>query len=362
VSIRAIENIALPVREDPPPPRVVQTSTARPPTRANTWKPLESGDIYWPRSIEAMSPPGLPEIQIQDEMQQIRSKRIAKLDLPDWLHCGREDNRFVTFTDGTNACMRNRKDSKLVQGEVMAFYLARMLGMANTPAVVLSETSSNQWSTKEITALPSTDIVALIQWIPRLTKTVMPEAIVNRLVGSQGPLSATSATGMDPDDLSDLVQWSDLIVFDFLTGNYDRVVSMMDGAESEGDASQLKETVHNLGRSTKTSSLWMLDNESSFLDAYTLMYAPGSQGHKFVRFHARALQTLCLFRRRTVERVEALASSDQPDQLLLEFVRKGEPLFDKLPGLDTAARAQFRIAFASRLRMVAQWFETCREL
>ena len=124
----------------------------------------------------------------------------------------------------------------------------------------------------------------------------------------------------------------------------------------------MKETVHNLGRSTKTSSLWMLDNESSFLDAYTLMYAPGSQGHKFVRFHARALQTLCLFRRRTVERVEALASSDQPDQLLLEFVRKGEPLFDKLPVLDAAALSRFSIVFARRLRMVAQWFETCREL
>ena len=55
----------------------------------------------------------------------------------------------------------------------------------------------------------------------------MPEAIVDRLIGSQGPLTATSATGVDPDDLSDLVQWSDLIVFDFLTGNYDRVVSMM---------------------------------------------------------------------------------------------------------------------------------------
>ena len=97
--------------------------------------------IFWSRSLEASSPPGLPEIQIQEEMQQIRGKKVALLDLPDWLHCGRERNRFVTFADGSNACLRARARPELIQGEVMAFYLARILGMANTPVVVLSEVS-----------------------------------------------------------------------------------------------------------------------------------------------------------------------------------------------------------------------------
>lgn len=88
------------------------------------------------------------------------------------------------------------------------------------------QTSSSQWNSKDLT-LPSTDIVALIQWIPRLTKATLPEAIVDRLVGGKGPLVPRATRGMDPDDLADLVQWSDLIVFDFLTGNYDRVASMM---------------------------------------------------------------------------------------------------------------------------------------
>ena len=100
--------------------------------------------IFWSRSLEASSPPGLPEIQIQEEMQQIRGKKVARLDLPDWLHCGRERNRFVTFADGSNACLRARGSARpdLIQGEVMAFYLARILGMANTPVVVLSEVST----------------------------------------------------------------------------------------------------------------------------------------------------------------------------------------------------------------------------
>ena len=134
--------------------------------------------------------------------------------------------------------------------------------------------------------------------------------------------------------------------------------SFQDGAESEGNLGLLKETVHNLGRSTKTSSLWMLDNESAFLDAYALMYARGAQsdaqsGKRFVRLHDRILQTVCLFRRQTVERVEALAQSQRPDQILLGFVDKGEPLFRKLPKVH--ADSPFGLNFAHRLDKLVKW-------
>ena len=39
-------------------------------------------------------------------------------------------------------------------------------------------------------------------------------------------LSSNKEEGLDEDLLTELVQWSDLIVFDYLTGNYDRVASM----------------------------------------------------------------------------------------------------------------------------------------
>ena len=51
----------------------------------------------------------------------------------------------------------------------------------------------------------------------------------------------------DSTALEKLLQWSDLILFDYLTGNYDRVASMLDGAEKEARPAVLKETVHNLG-------------------------------------------------------------------------------------------------------------------
>ena len=57
----------------------------------------------------------------------------------------------------------------------------------------------------------------------------------------------SALTETEPDALEKLLQWSDLILFDYLTGNYDRVASMLDGAEKERRPAVLKETVHNLG-------------------------------------------------------------------------------------------------------------------
>ena len=79
-------------------------------------------------------------------------------------------------------------------------------------------------------------IVVLIEWLPDLTKATMPDLLLNKLQ-SYGSLrfpvdgqtlerlSSDKEDGLDKELLSELVQWSDLIVFDYLTGNYDRVAS-----------------------------------------------------------------------------------------------------------------------------------------
>ena len=80
-------------------------------------------------------------------------------------------------------------------------------------------------------------VVALIEWLPDLTKTTMPYILLNKLEAKQSehnPLDASELKSLSEDEhedldehvLSDLVQWSDLIIFDYLTGNYDRVASM----------------------------------------------------------------------------------------------------------------------------------------
>ena len=103
-----------------------------------------------------------------------------------------------------------------------------------------------KWNTNEI--------VALIQWIPKLTKDTMPSMLRERLLL---PSSFLSPIGSDPHALikfadteskalEKLLQWSDLIIFDYLTGNYDRAASMLDTADKENRSSVLHENIHNL--------------------------------------------------------------------------------------------------------------------
>ncbi len=112
-------------------------------------KILEDG-VFWSREIEAMVWPGPDEDQIQDQVQRLRDSKVASSEEPAWNRCGREPNRFVTFFGGSSACARNRavsgmseekrrESERFPRGEVLAFYLARLLGMRNVPAVALSK-------------------------------------------------------------------------------------------------------------------------------------------------------------------------------------------------------------------------------
>ena len=100
---------------------------------------IEDG-IFFSDGIEAMLPPGPADHLVQDAMQQLRSLKIVEATSPSHQYCGRQKNRYIKFSDGNVGCARNRETHmEYVQGEVMAFYLARLLGLTNTPAVVLSQ-------------------------------------------------------------------------------------------------------------------------------------------------------------------------------------------------------------------------------
>ena len=87
---------------------------------------------------------------------------------------------------------------------------------------------SDQWASVEEPEWPQNSIVALIEWLPNLTKTTMPTLLRKHLLGSQQQIDVTltSLKSLQETQLEHLVQWSDLIIFDYLTGNYDRVASM----------------------------------------------------------------------------------------------------------------------------------------
>ena len=108
---------------------------------------LEDG-MFWSSALEAQFDPGPSDADMQEKLQLLRSSKVSRLTAPDSNHCGNPKNRFVEFAGGSGyACARNRESrahEEYVQGEVMAFYLARLLGITNTPAVVLSKVRRNR--------------------------------------------------------------------------------------------------------------------------------------------------------------------------------------------------------------------------
>ena len=209
---------------------------------------VEDG-IYWSDDVEETISPGLSDDLVQDEILAFRSRTVQSLDTPTWIKCGRDKNRFVTFSDGVHACARYREpDQQLVLGEVMSFYLARTLGFTNVPAVTLSQVDPNHPMWRGVVSedgVISEDwrlgsVVALIQWMPSLERSRMP-AILRQALKARTTIDVTydsrASRGvprvaqarlrdLDITEAAEVAQWSDLVVFDYLTGNYDRVASM----------------------------------------------------------------------------------------------------------------------------------------
>ena len=205
---------------------------------------VEDG-IYWSETVEENISPGLSDDLVQDEILALRSRTVQSLETPTWLKCGRDKNRFVTFSDGVHACARYREpDQQLVLGEVMSFYLARTLGFTNVPAVILSQVDPNHPMWRRVTEEVATSdwrlgsVVALIQWMPSLERSRMP-AILREALKARTTIDVTYDSrasrdvprvarlrDLDITEAAEVAQWSDLVVFDYLTGNYDRVASM----------------------------------------------------------------------------------------------------------------------------------------
>ena len=89
-------------------------------------------------------------------------------------------------------------------------------------------------------------VVSLSQWVPGLARRAMPP-ILRAAITSASTLDLTHDSRVTQQQLRDsnvtqqqlllrdlsvseaaeLAQWSDLVIFDYITGNYDRVASMM---------------------------------------------------------------------------------------------------------------------------------------
>lgn len=259
-------------------------------------------DIYWGEVIEQALPTGFSKHQSTDWNEYIRNGVITKLEIG----CGRMQNRMVIFQDGTKACARYRQNTDQIQGELFSFYLGQLLNITNLApsAASIIDMNSNTWQLAaadiQTAQWKSLKPVVLTKWLSDLEPAGIPQPFqplerhLNKFDIKNITISKKSETHINKSTLTrliELAQWSDLIVFDYLIANLDRVVNNLYNYQWNADI--MAAPAHNLARQKESQLLVFLDNESGLLHGYRLL-------KKYEAYHGLLLDNLCMFRRLTI--------------------------------------------------------------
>lgn len=346
-------------------------------------------NIFWGSIIETALPKGFNDQDTSDWNEYVRNNQIVKLEPG----CGRMQNRMVTFQDGKRACVRYRQNTDQIQGELFSFYLGKLLKLSNLAPSVASviDLNSNTWSaaSEDIANAQwkSQRPVVLTNWIPNLSAANIPAPfqplerhlnkfdVRNITLGLDVPkppktmldhlsrskaneqqqvlLQHPSATRLNATVLRkfiELAQWSDLIVFDYLIANLDRVVNNLYNFQWNADI--MAAPAHNLARQSHSQLLVFLDNESGLLHGYRLL-------KKYEAYHGLLLDNLCVFRRPTIEALQQLREHGVAHSLQQQFEQSSsDKVRDVLPSLPDKS---IKI-LVDRIDRVLGQVDKCREL
>ncbi|XP_071440788.1 extracellular serine/threonine protein kinase four-jointed [Hetaerina americana] len=335
------------------------------------WPDVISG-AFWGETIESAIPKGFADSDSVAWRRTVRSAAVVGLEEG----CGRMQNRLLTLEGGIRACARYRQNTDQIQGEIFGFYLAGLLGMGghvapSSLAVVGRGASAStnglepgaevdRWAAVRgalgVAQWADGKAVVLTQFIDGLGPAFIPPLVrggdkrmhppdvkahirdglrasslsdLQLNASSQVDTSSTAArTVLSPallKQLAELAQWSDLLVFDYLTANLDRVVNNL--YNLQWNPAMLDSPAHNLAR-LQEGHLLFLDNESALLHGYRLL-------PKYERYHASLLDSACVFRRSTADAIRRLkAKRPEVGEALRRSFQNFDPEFrDVLPFL-----------------------------
>ncbi|XP_038074808.1 extracellular serine/threonine protein kinase four-jointed-like [Patiria miniata] len=298
------------------------------------------------------------EDSIQREHRDISATELAKMTRETSVirmvpGCGHSQNRLLTFQNGCQVCCRYRNSLDLIQGEIYAYSLSQILHIQNLPPTTVGviNATGSQWDAVRTNMTGANWLdghrVIFSQWIPNLVPAFLPK-VFQKL---DNRLHPPDIIGLgSASEISQLVQWSDMIVLDYLTGNMDRMVNML--VNQRWNSFIMDSPVHNLEQSMVTGQLYFLDNELSFIHSYRLLYRYG-------HFHAEMLRSLCVFRLSTVDNLKRLQSEGNIWERMWDFAVTSDLLESKqLPRL---SRKNIDI-LKSRLSDVLNQVKSCQKM
>lgn len=320
------------------------------------------GNVFWGPEVEDAMPQGYGPSTTAIWESYTNQSEVIKMEPG----CGRMQNRLVTFNDGIQACVRYRQNTDQIQGEIFSFYVAKLMNITNlAPSVVkVVDLKDKLWQNvaNEVSAAQwySNRAVVLTQYIPSLESATIPDIFKpsNRHLNKYDILKMSLKESESKDILIDklkdkkmkkkkegnfdhidlklnkktidkfveLAQWSDLIIFDYLTANLDRIVNNL--FNFQWNINIMDGPAHNLARKMDSGLLLFLDNESGLLHGYRLL-------KKYNVYHSLMLDNLCVFRKTTISALKELYETQMVGaKLSLMFHEKNNAVIrDILPPL-----------------------------
>lgn len=308
--------------------------------------------IFWAPTALALLPTGYEDSHNLQWVDRLRQSRVQQVTAG----CGRQPNRLIhlqsvdrnhsaALRHHSRSCFRYRHNYDQLQGELFSVLLGRALNMRNFPPTAIVQLNrlpiSNdalesmlaaKWNPQSLAVAseyinhlkqarfhPALSVFANRSQLNSPTHLpVLSPAYLQQLWHSKSNQSVGQSRS---DSLIELMQWSDLIVFDYLIGNLDRLVNNLSNMRWNPD--MLLSPVHNLYR-RDDGLLVFLDQESGLLHGYRLLPT-------YERMHRQILQQLCLFNPNTVSRL----------QQLLDRVQLREELAQRLTPIQLAAQVDF---------------------
>ncbi|XP_015282117.1 PREDICTED: four-jointed box protein 1 [Gekko japonicus] len=323
--------LTLPGQPPEPPDAASESGQEPPPALPRRQRPAAElpaspvrGGIFWSRALEAQVPPGFSAEETASWLRAARAARVVSLERGG---CGRSSNRLARLSDGSRACVRYGINPEQIQGEALSYHLAELLGIQERlPPLALSrvEARGGQWAPvrEELRGSHWAEgaVVSLARWVDNLTDVVAP-ALWRAEAGRRlQTLAAGELRGLGPAQLVELVQWSDLILFDYLTANFDRLVSNL--FSLQWDPRVMHRATSNLLRAPN-GGLVFLDNEAGLVHGYRLLAM-------WDQYNEPLLRSVCLFREATAQRVRELHRLRNAAAELRRLYRTREPLAETL--------------------------------
>ena len=303
--------------------------------------------VFWSPEFVTKCPSGIRDGTLKGKWRDLVERHTVIAMEPG---CGSMQNRLITFNDSTKACVRYRLNSDQMQGEIYSYYLGKLLNINYTPDTIMHTVdNTQQWQDvrKGIISSKWSDNKPIIvtKWIESLEPVYMPDELkdIKRNLHQENKHLGVMSPGL----VCDLVQWSDLIVFDYISANLDRVVNNL--FNLKWNPKMLEKPIHNLEKIRSSGQYIFIDNESGLFHGYRLLDA-------YQSYHEKLLNSVCVFRESTVDALERLYAAGNAGDKLQHMYETNEKHHGLLPRMSNKNKQILQ----SRIQDVVKHIQRCK--